>query len=505
MKKRFFALLTLLSLVMSTLFVTTSCFGGGNGDDESNNGGNNNSTAAAVSYVNLDINPEISMVLDAEDKVISIMAENDDANVLLYGEEGLVGVDVNVAVDKIVDLAVELDFLTEDNTAVEAIISGKDDTDSARLLSKINAKIDEASGELSFDITLDTEGAYTLVREYESFVAKHPELADITVVDYKLACEASEDGSIRIEAAVKLDRDELLSKIDEKQKRCEEYFTKAYNKAAEEAKKTYDELAGAAIDAVYVEFYAQNALSHMTDYYLGAAYSMYASGARAFSAMSGVYEKVEEYRDFELDEDMVDDLLVLLELTETDLSEVTDENGKITLGSIYSYVDIYMKNLDEDAQEAKRDLIDEVLGDAEEAFASEGLIELARGVASSIKVLKGTLDSLGGGILANTDEYKATFAKYDAAMALLEAEVVTEETLDQAAALLAEGRDEVMARIDASLTDDEKATIEDMKASREQMLASYKASFDQALADAKLQAENYLREQKEARRAKLAE
>lgn len=296
------------------------------------------------------------------------------------------------------------------------------------------------------------------------------------------------------EAAVKLDRDELLSKIDEKQKRCEEYFTKAYNKAAEEAKRTYDELAGAAIDAVYVEFYAQNALSHMTDYYLGAAYSMYASGARAFSAMSGVYEKVEEYRDFELDEDMVDDLLVLLELTETDLSEVTDENGKITLGSIYSYVDIYMKNLDEDAQEAKRDLIDEVLGDAEEAFASEGLIELARGVASSIKVLKGTLDSLVGGILANTDEYKATFAKYDAAMALLEAEVVTEETLDQAAALLAEGRDEVMARIDASLTDDEKATIEDMK-----------ASFDQALADAKLRAENYLREQKEARRAKLAE
>lgn len=503
MKKRIFALLTSLMLIASTLFVATSCNGGG-GNEGGGNGESGNA-GSAVSYVNLDINPEISMVLDKDDKVVSVMAENDDANVLLYGEESLVGVDVNVAVDKIVALAVELDFLSEDNTALEAIISGKDEADSTRLLNKINAKIDEASGELSFNITLDTEGAYTLVRDYEAFVAAHPELADITVVDYKLACEASEDGNITIDAAIKLDREQLLSKIDEKQKRCEEYFTKAYNKAAEEARKTYDELAGAAIDAVYVEFYAANALSHMTDYYLGAAYSMYASGARAFSAMSGVYEKAEDYRDFELDEDMVDDIMLLLELTDTDISEIQDENGKITLGSIYSYVDIYMKNLDDGEQEAKRDLIDDVLGNAEQAFESEGLIELARGVAASIKSLKETLDSLGGGILANTDEYKATFAKYDQAMALLEADVVTEETLDQAAALLGEGRDEVMTRIDASLTEDEKATVETMKETKKQLLDGYKAAFDKALADAKTTAENYLREQKEARRAKVAE
>ena len=487
---------------MSTLFISTSCNGGGENGDEGKGDG---STGAAVSYVNLDINPEISMVLDKDDKVVSVMAENDDASVLLYGEDSLVGVDVNVAVDKIVALAVELEFLSADNTAVEAIISGKDDADSTRLLNKINAKISEAGDELSFDITLDTEGAYTLVRDYEAFVAAHPELADITVVDYKLACEASEDGTITIDAAVKLDREQLLSKIDEKQKRCEEHFTKAYNKAAEEARKTYDELAGTAIDAVYVEFYAANIMTHMTDYYLGAAYSMYASGARAFSAMSGVYEKVEDYRDFELDEDMVDDLMLLLELTENDLSEVTDENGKITLGGIYSYVDIYMKNLDEDEAEAKRDLIDDVLGNAEEAFESEGLIELARGVAASIKSLKETLDSLGVGILANTDEYKATFAKYDEAMALLEAEVVTEEALDRAAELLGEGRDEVMARIDTSLSEDEKATIENMKETKKQILDGYKAAFDRALVDAKTAAENYLREQKDARGAKVAE
>ena len=44
-----------------------------------------------------------------------------------------------------------------------------------------------------------------------------------------------------------------------------------------------------------------------------------------------------------------------------------------------------------------------------------------------------------------------------------------------------------------------------MKETTKQILDGYKAAFDQALADAKTAAENYLREQKDARRAKAAE
>ena len=44
-----------------------------------------------------------------------------------------------------------------------------------------------------------------------------------------------------------------------------------------------------------------------------------------------------------------------------------------------------------------------------------------------------------------------------------------------------------------------------MKETTKQLLDGYKAAFDKALADAKTTAENYLREQKEARRAKVAE
>ena len=49
------------------------------------------------------------------------------------------------------------------------------------------------------------------------------------------------------------------------------------------------------------------------------------------------------------------------------------------------------------------------------------------------------------------------------------------------------------------------ANLTNMKETKKLILDGYKAAFDQALANAKTAAENYLREQKDARRAKTAE
>ena len=39
----------------------------------------------AVSYVGIDVNPSVSLMLDKNNKVVSVIAENEDAQVLLYG------------------------------------------------------------------------------------------------------------------------------------------------------------------------------------------------------------------------------------------------------------------------------------------------------------------------------------------------------------------------------------------------------------------------------------
>jgi hypothetical protein len=42
--------------------------------------------AKAESFVSIDVNPAISLVLDKDDKVLSVIAENEDAQVLVYEE-----------------------------------------------------------------------------------------------------------------------------------------------------------------------------------------------------------------------------------------------------------------------------------------------------------------------------------------------------------------------------------------------------------------------------------
>ena len=57
----------------------------------------------AVSYVGIDVNPSVSLVLDKNDNVLSVLADNEDAQVLLYGET-LVGMSADEAAKKIAAL-----------------------------------------------------------------------------------------------------------------------------------------------------------------------------------------------------------------------------------------------------------------------------------------------------------------------------------------------------------------------------------------------------------------
>lgn len=41
----------------------------------------------AATYVGIDVNPSVSLILDGDGKVLSVAAENEDAQVLLYGED----------------------------------------------------------------------------------------------------------------------------------------------------------------------------------------------------------------------------------------------------------------------------------------------------------------------------------------------------------------------------------------------------------------------------------
>ena len=64
-----------------------------------------NKKAEAQTFVSMDINPSVEFTLDKNNKVLSVHGANEDGQVLLYGEEGIVGADIEVATAKVLELA----------------------------------------------------------------------------------------------------------------------------------------------------------------------------------------------------------------------------------------------------------------------------------------------------------------------------------------------------------------------------------------------------------------
>ena len=95
------------------------------------------------SYVRLDINPAVELIVDADDKVVSVYGANSDGTVLLYGEaEGFVGKDVESVVNSITESAVKLGYLDENNKVVQYTVSSPDGEKVEKdLANKITAKI----------------------------------------------------------------------------------------------------------------------------------------------------------------------------------------------------------------------------------------------------------------------------------------------------------------------------------------------------------------------------
>ncbi|MCX4286664.1 MAG: hypothetical protein OSJ68_05175, partial [Clostridia bacterium] len=140
----------LLSVILTAACVLTMCvsltacdlLGGNKGD--------------AAAFVSLDINPSLELTLDKNNKVISVYGANEDGQVLLYGEDGIIGADIEVATARILELAKEMGYVDESNTVVQTTVSsdkkGKEDS----IYSKINAQVTVSAEKLNLALKCDT-------------------------------------------------------------------------------------------------------------------------------------------------------------------------------------------------------------------------------------------------------------------------------------------------------------------------------------------------------------
>ena len=497
MKKKILAMLLALSMLLSFSAILTSCAttdpGDQSGDQSGDQGGNTGADSSAVaSYVNIDINPEISLTVSEGGVVLTAVGENEDGQVLLYGEEGIIGQSFDDAMDKILDLASDLGYLSEDNKVIEAIVSSVDDSKSEDLLSKINGKVSAKAADLGISFKVDTDGAYSLLRELEALKAENPEnskIAALTVSDYKLALKASENGEITFEAAIELDREALISRIDSAASKIEEYSTKAFRKAREAAMAIYDSALETALSGVYSAYFTK------TNNYLmlptAALYQSYSTAAFGIGSIADAIELLEEMGEYELDEGEVADILSALGLDALVVEDMKNSEGKLTVESVEDYIDVYLKNLPESAElEALEEEVDDLL-DALESTAEEGISKLATTFSAEIEAVISALETAVSAIRSYVPA--GSLDAFDKAIldvnAMIESGKITSDALDDIAEELADAAEELSVTIEGALEEANIAEIEALKAEIIEGLATMRseveAQLDKAEADAK--------------------
>ncbi len=491
--KKIIATLTLMCMLAGSVFMLASCNDPGPAGD-----------GTAASYVNLDINPEISLTVDEDGVVLTAVGDNEDGQVLLYGEEGIVGASIESAVDKIVELASEMGYITEDGSVMETLVSSENESLDAELLNKIRGRVSVKSEELGINLEVGTEGAYTLLRELEALRAQYPEnefLSSASVADYKLALKASESGEITLLAALELDRSVLIEKANAAALKIEEYCTDTFKEARAAALAVYEKALAAALAGKYTAYFTRE--GELLSLPKAAFYQAYVGAASGIESIADAIELLEEAEDYEIDATRVAEIVEALGLPTGEADKMKNGDGKITLESTKEYLDVYIKNLPAEDRDAAEEALDDFL-DSLDSDIQETVSELAKDYASEIEAVVDALEAavsavrqlVGAGQLAALDEAVAGLTE------MVENDSITSDELREIADELYNGAETLEAELESGLTE---AELDELAALEESIIAgldNVKQTMEEALDRAETAAKSALNDMKNKRLGK---
>lgn len=480
--KKVLSLLLVAALLLACASLLLSC--GGDADP-------------ASAFVSVDINPAIELTVE-DGKVSAVYAANEDAQILLYSEEGIVGEKVEDAVAKITELAVEYGYIGEDNAVVNTSVSSVDEKYAEDLLKTVDGAISAEAEKLGEVIDVTNEAAYSVMRKLEQLRSELPDdeaVKNISIAKFNLALSVSEIGEIELEAAVKMTEEELIAKASEHHKATEEFATAAFNEARRVANAAYESALGIATDAIYAEFYLKNILKYPTGAYYGALYQFYKGGARALELIGDAMVTVNKIADYPLSD--ADAERVVTALGITDRSLIENGSGEVTVRSIEAYADKAFKNSETGAElEAKKEALTEAIIEVESVLREER-DEIALQYAEEIAAIRTGMDSVLGTLSALLPADAKT-ALSDAQTLLLTLENafgeggVTVASVRECAKSFSDLSSQYEAKITEQITEDELLEIKEKQKKVEEGLSASRAELDAALDRAETEAKAYL-------------
>lgn len=446
----------------------------------------------AVSYVSVDVNPEISLTLDKRGEVLSVVADNEDAQVLLY-EEDLVGMSAEDALEKIAELCVEYDFLNEANAGVSVTVAGK--ADEEEIVASAQAAFEAAAGE--HEVYVSSDATFSLERQLRAAKAEYTSSAAVQGMDlvkFRLVLEAQRvDGSLTLTAAAEMDASELIAKIEEGAQKIRPYATAAYNAAVAAAEIAYAEATDVVLDAIWVVPYI-NFVDYPVNY--GLIYNVYRNSARVLATgLAAADAAAEIAARIEVPESVTDEAARVLGMTEEEkaafLAEAA-EDGKITLASLEDWLDRHFKEMTEEERAAVREEMNDIL-----EAVTEFAIEVDASIADEYKAALAKLCEDISDLIPDAikDVANAYIQELDALIGdLREASEGKQgrEALVAAQEVFTARSEEVMKTMREDLSEEDLAAVEKSIEKVQSTLESAKEKMEKAIADAEQAAREYL-------------
>lgn len=434
--------------------------------------------ANAQTYVAMDINPSVEFVLDKNDKVIAVKAANSDAEILLYGAEGIVGAKIEDASKRVAELAIKYGFVSEENSTINVTVTGKSADKEGKILAKIDASFSAAFSDTGLTITIVTNGGVLLIARLENLKAQYPDNADIQALTpgkFRLVEAAMRvDKSLTVEAAAAMSAHQLSEILYESEKYHLEVLSDQFEEAYEALELAYEQNKDALLDAAYLTL-LDNGLEK-------------AAKATEYVALRTAYRTIEYIEEIkgEIEPVLSDEQLAqIAEAVNQNVDEFiagVKAYGEATEDAVECYLERLYRNLSEaereeleDVYKAAEDLIEE-MEEALEVVAAEELAEIKNALAPIAEYLSVEIDKI---------------KEYDD---------LEDYVLDK----IEDRIDDIEDWFEDNLTKEEKREISDAKDAIKDKIAELKAEFEKNVAELKAEIENQLRERQQERERRAA-
>lgn len=158
--KKFAKYLLVLCIMIPCAFIFTSC---------------KKETAEASSVMTLSVNPEVSFVLDSNNKVMSVNYSNEDAG-NLYADINFVGKDVDSTIQVFIDRAVISGHVELDGDEVSIEINGANEDEVKKLTDSVKTKVQSVFKSFGVNVEVSAK-EFTAKAQHESLVARAEILA----------------------------------------------------------------------------------------------------------------------------------------------------------------------------------------------------------------------------------------------------------------------------------------------------------------------------------------